>query len=107
MRQLLQFMASRGSVIMRRAGRRSMPIWGLDMVGAGGETTVVDIQTALGARFDTYLAGSSRCQETARRRQEHKKHRLARREMDVQIKAAGVGTAVGTDASQGRAWRLR
>ena len=31
MRQLLQFIASLGSVLRRRCGRRSMPTWGRDM----------------------------------------------------------------------------
>lgn len=35
LRQLLQFMASRGSFETRRVGRRSMPICGLDMAASG------------------------------------------------------------------------
>lgn len=36
LRQLLQFMASRGSLETRRVGRRSMPICGLDIAERAG-----------------------------------------------------------------------
>jgi hypothetical protein len=43
LRQLLQFMASRGSLETRRAGRRSIPICGLDIAAAIDCETSVDI----------------------------------------------------------------
>lgn len=43
LRQLLQFIASRGSLEMRRAGSRSIPICGLDIVEASDSETSVDM----------------------------------------------------------------
>jgi hypothetical protein len=45
LRQLLQFMASRGSLDTRRAGRRSIPICGLDIAAARDCETSEDIGT--------------------------------------------------------------
>jgi hypothetical protein len=45
LRQLLQFIASRGSFEKRRAGRRSIPICGLDIAAAIDCETLADIET--------------------------------------------------------------
>ena len=99
LRQLLQFMASRGSVVTRRVGRRSMPICGLDMVeSSGGGQTSVDVQTGARIGQDTYLAGSN-WQEAGGRealKAQGSTGITGRCEMDVQIKASGAGTRVET-----------
>jgi len=41
-RQLLQFIASRGSLLILRTGKRSMPIWGLDMVSSSTAVAMND-----------------------------------------------------------------
>ena len=45
LRQLLQFIASRGSLETRRAGKRSIPICGLDIAAATDCETSVDMMT--------------------------------------------------------------
>jgi hypothetical protein len=57
LRQLLQFMASRGSLDTRRAGRRSMPIWGLDIAAASDCETSVDIGALRRERQDASSGG--------------------------------------------------
>lgn len=57
LRQLLQFMASRGSFETRRAGRRSMPIWGLDIAAASDCETSVDIGAESTKRQDASSGG--------------------------------------------------
>lgn len=57
LRQLLQFMASRGSVEARRVGRRSMPICGLDIAKTGDCETSVDMSEAWSRGQDACLAG--------------------------------------------------
>jgi hypothetical protein len=57
LRQLLQFIASRGSVEARRAGRRSMPICGLDIAKTDDCETSVDMEKAQSSGQDAYLAG--------------------------------------------------
>jgi hypothetical protein len=52
LRQLLQFMASRGSLDTRRAGRRSIPICGLDIAAARDCETSEDIGTLWMERQD-------------------------------------------------------
>lgn len=57
LRQLLQFMASRGSLETRRAGRRSMPIWGLDIAAAIDCETFVDIGGLWGRGQEPWSGG--------------------------------------------------
>jgi hypothetical protein len=59
LRQLLQFMASRGSLETRRAGRRSMPIWGLDIVAAVECESEASADTDMGTRSRTRAGGNS------------------------------------------------
>jgi hypothetical protein len=59
LRQLLQFMASRGSLETRRAGRRSMPIWGLDIVAAVECESEASADMDMGTRTRTRAGGNS------------------------------------------------
>jgi hypothetical protein len=100
LRQLLQFIASRGSFETRRAGRRSIPICGLDIAAAIDCETSVDIGALVMKRQD---ASSSKRQPLEHEQDVRKKQSTgnARREMYVQIKASGSGDGQGTHGRQG------
>ena len=80
LRQLLQFIDSRGSLVTRLVGSLSIPICGLDMLDTNSRSTSVDVQRAASDDQDAYLAGrrmmtglgvSSRAQEiTGKQRRE-------------------------------------
>lgn len=100
LRQLLQFMASRGSFETRRAGRRSIPICGLDIAAAMDCETSVDIGALLIGRQD---ASSGERQPLEHEQDVRKKQSTghARREMYVQMKASGSGDGQGGHGRQG------
>jgi hypothetical protein len=58
LRQLLQFMASRGSLETRRAGRRSIPICGLDIAAAIDCETSVDMWALVTEEQDASSGGT-------------------------------------------------
>lgn len=100
MRQLLQFMASRGSLETRRAGRRSIPICGLDILAAIDCETSVDIGAEWVLRQDA-SSGGERPLEHEQDVGKKQSTGHARCEMYVQIKASGSGDGQGAHGRQG------
>jgi hypothetical protein len=88
LRQLLQFMASRGSVEARRVGRRSMPICGLDIAKTGDCETAVDMSKAAGRGQDACLVGVGW----------FKRHRRQRVRCEFKLRPLASAQAVGNSA---------
>jgi hypothetical protein len=95
LRQLLQFMASRGSVEARRVGRRSMPICGLDIAKTGDCETAVDMSKSAGRGQDACLVGAGWFK---RHRRHDKRQEMQRVRCEFKLRPLASAQAVGNSA---------